>query len=149
MKYIVQWRKTGEPAARGNGAECAQQLGIKLSSFYTLASWGGNGKYVVERAKKTGRKGPSLVVCEVCGAAVARTSSAQKLCPACRAALEGRAVARRSGPGEGKPDIHALLRMAARVQRATGKSYGTLAREAQARGMALEEYLREVLEDGN
>ena len=145
MQYTVKWRRTGEPAARGNGAECAQQLGIKLSSFYTLASWGGNGKYVVERAKKTGRKGPPLVVCEICGAAVARTSSAQKLCPACRAAeIESKAAARKRGPRVGKPDSHTLLRMAARAQRATGKSYGTLAREAEARGLALKEYLREV-----
>lgn len=157
MTYEVYERETGALIASGSGAECAEQMGRKLSGFYALAcntERRQSGKYIIEKKRKPGRasrrQAPATVVCEICGETVARTLPGQRLCPDCREAKNRKwAEPGKKAKKKEETDTHELLRMAAQIQQTRGKSYGDLVREAEARKIPLEKYMREVLANGD
>ena len=86
-----------------------------------------------------------MMTCQWCGARVPRHSANQKYCDDCRQEALRERRNRHQKKEAQKMDTHSLLQLVVKAERATGRSYGKLVREAEAGKIRLEDYLKEVL----
>ena len=90
-----------------------------------------------------------MMTCQWCGARVPRHSANQKYGDDCRQEALREQRNRQQKKAAQKMDTHSLLQLVVKAERATGRSYGKLVREAEAGKVRLEDYLKEVLNGTN